>query len=548
MQPLQHKQTVAESEDSEGDADQSSQSQSPAVLDQQQRLQQQQEVQPREPHGAAEADCDSAAGQQHQPPYLGVQSKRSDVCKLNAANRAEQASSTSLPTSPRLCPPHDEISDHASINFQPHSRPDEAVVTAGPPPTGLSSSPLPVSSSVCSPPSSSSSSVPSSQPSLRPPPPIVLAHADWRAHLDSTPVPAWLQHYRIEGAAYNALSHLSFRQMYSLTEDDCRRMLGRRKGELLFACTRDYARKVQATYATRYRAAQQQQQLPGGGHSMAQSSRTPPALAADTNGSSDSCGAATVRERGRRGGRGRKRSAIHTAIIVSPPDVPSAHFVFIPPTAATTSLVQTATTALPLTVTLPASPHPTSPTTHSSPLAAQQQHSQHTTQHGAFDVASAVTSSALVTTAASTGADTAAPTALPSPAALTSAASVGASVCPSSPPVASSVTRSSSLSPLPPQLPHSSSLSALTDQLLDRSNAWLTRSVLSMFKEQQSQSHHSQQQAHTVSSGPAAANGAGLHSLVSGTRSSFSSSKAKAHLSNILSGAGALHELDPQPF
>ena len=390
--------------------------------------------------------------------------------------------------------------------------------------------------------SSSASTAAAAAP--RPPPPIVLAHSDWRAHLDSTPVPAWLQHYRVEGAAYQALCAFNFRQLYSLSEEDCRRMLGRRKGELLFACSRDYARKVQASYAARNRPARhsQQQQQPqqyGAAQQLEPASLqlAAPVSPAEPQRSKqrDATGGADVwtgdrselpvRERGRRSGRGRKRSAIHTAVIVSPPDVAAAPLVFIAPTATSAAPPDSSLAA---NATDTADSHTDSAVAASQPLYAPDDMSlRHNPQE------SAQTQSAAA--GVSEGA------ALP-PAATTSTAPPTATL-------SSAAVRSRSVSPAPPPLPQSSSFTALTDQLLDRSNAWLTRSVLSLFKDEPHTSHGSP----SPSTGGAAAFGVGAgvgagSFLGGGGRSSFSSAKARAHLSSILSGAGALHELDPQPF
>ena len=470
---------------------------------------------------AAEADSHSARDQQHR---LDAQF---GVSKQKEADRATVVDGASPPSTPRLSPPHAESSGHTQPNSARQSHPDAALSTStAASPAALSSSPSPpMSSSGSSPPSTG---VSGSQLSLRPPPPIVLAHSDWRAHLDSTPVPAWLQHYRIEGAAYSALSHLAFRQLYSLTQDDCRRMLGRRKGEMLFACTRDYARKVQATYANRNKAATQQHVVspavsvsaPLSLSSATQASQGQHVTPVEMRGSSDGRSAA-AREKRRRNGKARKKSSVHTAIVISPPDVPSAEFVFMPPTATLAPPPAAATAPLPL------SPHTPAPTSHAL-SAADEMHTHNTSPNSepggaAATCVAATTHTATPSSAAAIGA---------SPLALTSS--------PAAPTAASSVVRSVSLSPTPNALQQSSSFGALTDQLLDRSNAWLTRSVLSMFKDQQQQQQQQlyPQQQHTAQS---MAGSAGVNSLISGTR-------VHARLSSILSGAGALHELDPQPF
>ena len=95
---------------------------------------------------------------------------------------------------------------------------------------------------------------------VRTPPPVVLSHADWRSHLDSTPVPAWLHHYAFEGAAFHSLASLSFRQLYQLTADDARQRLGKKKAQLLLACTRSYAKAVQQAYVQRQQQQPEQSQ------------------------------------------------------------------------------------------------------------------------------------------------------------------------------------------------------------------------------------------------------------------------------------------------
>ena len=107
--------------------------------------------------------------------------------------------------------------------------------------------------------SASSASLTAQLPAIRHPPAIVLAHADWRSHLDSTPVPAWLHHYHFEGAAFDSLASLSFRQLYQLTPEEARQRLGRKKGQLLLACSRSYAKAVQQAYLQRQQQLQQQQ-------------------------------------------------------------------------------------------------------------------------------------------------------------------------------------------------------------------------------------------------------------------------------------------------
>ena len=444
-----------------------------------------------------------------------------------AGPRAEVSNIASDSSTPRFSPQCSERSELAQPDSQPQSGPHTAaaIPSVTIPASSSSSSPPPPSSFVSA---LSSYSLAVSQPSLRPPPPIVLAHSDWRAHLDSTPVPAWLQHYRIEGAAYNALSHLSFRQLYSLTEDDCRRMLGRRRGETLFACTRDYARKVQATYANHNRAARQQLPVP-----VSHSADLAAIAAASSMPSQTTHSQAvtivftvppddrrpTARETMRRNGKRRNRPSIHTAIVISPPDLPSEQLVFVPPPAPVAPVAPQ-----------PASPLPGAPRHHSSAALAEADHTLVATQLTQPNAAATAvtTSTAAAATAATVAAVADVPVPTPSP---TTAAA------------ASSLVRSVSLSPTGVLLPQSSSFGALTDQLhvgelLDRSNAWLARSVLSMFKDQQQQ----QQQQHTAAGHSTAGNGVGVNNLLSGSRSTH------ARLSSILSGAGALHELDPQPF
>ena len=495
--PLRHTQTLLDAEES---GTEQSMAPPPQPAKTQQRTRRQQ---------AAEAELDCASDQMEEE----CRPRECDVSESSTPDSGSIVNSALTRTTPRVSSQHTET----SVNFQQTSQTQPGMAAANvtstaPSPAVFASSPLPspllaASSTI------SSSSATVSQPLLRPPPPIVLAQSSWREHLDSTPVPAWLQHYRIEGAAYNALSHLSFRQLYSFTEDDCRRMLGRRKGEALFASTRDYARRVQSTYATRNKPVKQQTAVhtavavsEAAAPSPTQSRQVQHVTTNEVSGASPS-GGAVGRER-RRSGRRRHKSAVHTAIVISPPDLPSAQLVFIPPN--TTSATETA------------SPQPDTPTSQPNE-SAESPHTHHTTVHEPLDAAA-------VTSVATTAGFSAAPAAAAGPSlpALSPAAAV------------SSVVRSHSLSPIPPPLPQSSSFGALTDQLLDRSNAWLTRSVLAIFKDQQQQQHYSQQQPQQHAAHSTAASSVGVNSLLSG--------RTHARLTSILSGAGALHELEPQPF
>ena len=480
---------------------------------------------------ATDSDTDSADDQQsHDDTNLSAAPTDGPAEQRTAADDGAMADKSSTPAASRLQLPLSPLPiEHANHKRQQSDSPRQSpivVLAAVPSPVPAppsATSPAPTTSSTSSAVSSAPPSSALSAAALRPPPPIVIAHADFRAHLDSTPVPAWLQHYRIEGAAYQALSQLSFRQLYSLTQDDCRRMLGKRKGDMLFACTREYGRKVKATYANHDRAARQQQPHPHHPQthphhppahqpeaqeaSTQQPPHAPSTVAGETSASADRR-SVSARDKRRRSGKGRKKSAVHTAVIVSPPDIGEQQLVFIQPPALTAA-------------TLAALAPPCSPQQLTQPPATA--HSQ--PNHSPRDAAAANAANSADHTSGAAAPPAAAAVATPAPAPPASSPASGAL----------SLVRPVSVSPLPSPLPQSSSFGALTDQLLDRSNAWLTKSVLAMFKDQQHNSHHSQQLAGTphqpVQSAPVPAESV---SGVSGGRLSFNSAKAHARLSSIL--------------
>ena len=381
---------------------------------------------------------------------------------------------------------------------------------------------------------------------LRAPPPIVLAQSNWRAHLDCTPVPAWLRHYDFEGFALRQLQDRSFRELYALSADDARQMLGRRVGERLMACTRAYARAVQQAYTQRAR-----QRKDSNGHQQHERPRHTRSFAESPSAAAGASSALPLTERpvntgpaaldavksaqsthetaARRIRRSKNGRAAHAAFIEPPPDGPLEALVFVPPP----TFAAPAASALPVGGAIGEG-------TASAAVDSASPPSPRLTTRLLLPEASVPVTPATATVASVRAAHTAVAPGSPATGrwnadAFSPASAVAVSSIP--PPVStaavssrvlstSALSSSSSIS----QSSSASPLVLLTDTLLDRSNAWIKGSAfLSALFTEQSGTTAQQALPHSASSAP-----------------SFSS--AHSRLVSSLGATAVLQPLEPQPF